>query len=91
MAHISYSNLEVILVLEETTGGSGLFLLSELEGVTPGIEKVEDRHVAKYPTMHKTLQTNIPLCQEGHFYTFLSELKGRGKKAFIEKQICAPL
>lgn len=84
MAHISYSNLEVILVLEQTTGGSGLFLLSELEGVTPGIEKVEDRYVAKYPTMHRTnpLQTNIPLCQEGHFYTFLSELKGQRKESF---------
>lgn len=84
MAHISFSNLEIILVLEETTGVSGLFLLSELEGVTTGIEKVEDRYVAKYPTACRTnpLQTNVPLCQEGHFYTPFSELKRQRKGSF---------
>lgn len=44
MAHISYFDLEVILILKETVGQAQIyFLLSELDEVATGIEKVEDR------------------------------------------------
>lgn len=54
MAHISYFDLEVILILKETVGQAQIyFLLSELDEVATGIEKVEDRYAAKHPTMYR--------------------------------------
>jgi hypothetical protein len=42
MAHISCSDLEVILILRETVGQAWVYiLLSGLDEVAPGIEKVE--------------------------------------------------
>lgn len=66
MAHIRYSDLEIILILKETVGQAQVyFSLSELDEAATGTEKIEGRYIAKHLTMYKidSEWRNVRICQ----------------------------